>query len=142
MGACLALEPPRTLDAGLPVLSGRLGQVGTRKEAFDLLAEFLQSHSLPDLILTFIPPGDLANQTVQWSTLASDRQALMLSGFKVIDRAKFEALSDAIILDWHRKGWLALIHFHFLSLDRFADLLAHAEKDTAPADAAAETEDA
>lgn len=69
-------------------------------------------------------------------------QALMLRGFKIVDRAKFEALSDAIILDWHRKGWLALIHFHFLSLDRFADLLSRAAKNTIRAEAPAETEDA
>ncbi|NIJ39295.1 hypothetical protein FHR22_004042 [Sphingopyxis panaciterrae] len=69
-------------------------------------------------------------------------QALLLRGFKIVDRAKFEALADEIILHWHRKGWLALIHFHFLSLDRFADLLARTQKNTAPAEAPAETEDA
>lgn len=72
MSACLALEPVKTLDAGLPALSGRLGQVRTRKDAFDLLACFLREHGLSDLILTFIPPGDLANQAVQWSTLTSE----------------------------------------------------------------------
>ena len=69
-------------------------------------------------------------------------QALLLRGFKIVDRAKFEALSDDIILDWHRKGWLPLIHFPFLSLDRFADLLARAEQNIIPADIAAKTEDA
>ena len=59
MSACLALEPVKTLDAGLPALSGRLGQVRTRKEAFDLLACFLREQGLSDLILTFIPPGDV-----------------------------------------------------------------------------------
>lgn len=53
----------------------------------------------------------------------NDGRAMMLSGFKVVDRTRFDALPDATILDWHRKGWLALIHFHFLSLDRFADLI-------------------
>jgi DNA-binding CsgD family transcriptional regulator len=72
MSACLAIEPLQTLDAGLPALSGQLARARTRKEAFDLLACFLQDQGLPDLILTFIPPGDLANQTVQWSTLAGD----------------------------------------------------------------------
>ncbi|HKX89463.1 MAG TPA: LuxR C-terminal-related transcriptional regulator [Sphingopyxis sp.] len=72
MSACLALEPVKTLDAGLPALSGRLGQVRTRKDAFDLLACFLREQGLSDLILTFIPPGDLANQAVQWSTLTSE----------------------------------------------------------------------
>lgn len=69
-------------------------------------------------------------------------QALLLRGFKIVDRTKFEALSDDLVLDWHRKGWLALVHFHFLSLDRFADLLARAEKRPTPAKIAAETEDA
>ncbi|MGL3823610.1 SapC family protein [Sphingopyxis sp. R3-92] len=69
-------------------------------------------------------------------------QALMLRGFKIVDRAKFDALPDALVLEWHRKGWLALIHFHFLSLDRFADLLARAEGAAVPAEAVTETEDA
>lgn len=49
---------------------------------------------------------------------------MRLSGFKVVDRAKFEALPDDVVLEWHRKGWLALLHFHFASLERFADLMA------------------
>lgn len=69
-------------------------------------------------------------------------QALLLRGFRIVDRTKFEALSDDLVLDWHRKGWLALVHFHFLSLYRFADLLGRAEKSPAPAEIAAETEDA
>lgn len=69
-------------------------------------------------------------------------QALHLRGFRIVDRAKFDALSDETVLDWHRKGWLALVHFHFLSLDRFADLLARAEKQADPAEIAAETEEA
>ncbi|HEY0598149.1 SapC family protein [Sphingopyxis sp.] len=69
-------------------------------------------------------------------------QALMLRGFRIVDRAKFDALPDALVLEWHRKGWLALIHFHFLSLDRFADLLARAENAAVPAEAVTETEDA
>ncbi len=68
-------------------------------------------------------------------------QALLLRGFKIVDRAKFDALSDELILDWHRKGWLALIHFHFLSLDRFAGLLARAEENAEPAQAILETEE-
>ena len=69
-------------------------------------------------------------------------QALHLRGFKIVDRARFDALADAVVLDWHRKGWLALIHFHFLSLDRFADLLARAEKHVDPTEIAPEIEEA
>ncbi|WP_165189907.1 SapC family protein [Caulobacter soli] len=51
-------------------------------------------------------------------------QPLSLGGFQVVDQARFAALPDAVVLDWHRKGWLALVHFHLASLERFVDLLA------------------
>lgn len=50
---------------------------------------------------------------------------LALSGFMVVDQTRFDALPDEVVLDWHRKGWSALVHFHRASLARFADLLAH-----------------
>lgn len=46
-----------------------------------------------------------------------------IDGFQVVDRARFAALDDATVIDWHRKGWLALVHFHLASLDRFQALL-------------------
>lgn len=53
-----------------------------------------------------------------------DGRTLGLDGFRVVDPAKFAALADDVVLDWHRKGWLALVHFHLASLDRFQALLA------------------
>lgn len=55
-------------------------------------------------------------------TLASGT-SFDIDGFKVVDRARFAALDDATVLDWHRRGWLALVHFHLASLDRFQALL-------------------
>jgi len=46
-----------------------------------------------------------------------------IDGFRVVDRERFAALDDATVLEWHRKGWLALVHFHLASLDRFQALL-------------------
>jgi hypothetical protein len=46
-----------------------------------------------------------------------------LAGFLVVDREKFAALPEATVLDWHKNGWLALVHLHLTSLDRFVDLL-------------------
>lgn len=57
-----------------------------------------------------------------------DGRKLGLDGFRIIDAEKFAALADDIVLEWHRKGWLALSHFHLASIDRFADLLARQEK--------------
>lgn len=56
------------------------------------------------------------------ATLA-DGRTMGLDGFRIVDAEKFAALPDAVVLEWHRKGWLALIHFHLASLDRFTVLL-------------------
>lgn len=45
-----------------------------------------------------------------------------VNGFMMIDVKKFDALPDDVFLDWRRKGWLALVYMHFLSLPRFAHL--------------------
>jgi len=46
-----------------------------------------------------------------------------LQGFRVMDRQKFASLPEAVVVDWHRKGWLALVHYHLASLERFTALL-------------------
>lgn len=55
-------------------------------------------------------------------TLPGGRK-LGVEGFQIVDAEKFAALPDDVALTWHRKGWLALVHFHLASLDRFSILL-------------------
>lgn len=52
-----------------------------------------------------------------------DGRTMGVDGFQIVDTEKFAALPDATVLDWHRKGWLALVHFHLASLERFSVLL-------------------
>jgi hypothetical protein len=53
-----------------------------------------------------------------------DGRALGLNGLQVVEPERLLALSDAVVLDWHRRGWLGLVHHHLASLDRFEVLLA------------------
>lgn len=53
-----------------------------------------------------------------------DGRTLGVEGFQIVDAEKFAALDVAVIVDWHRRGWLALVHFHLASLERFSALLA------------------
>jgi hypothetical protein len=55
-------------------------------------------------------------------TLPGGRK-LEVAGFTVVDPEAFAALPEETVVAWHRKGWLALIHFHLASLERFTDLL-------------------
>ncbi|EDX80633.1 SapC superfamily [Brevundimonas sp. BAL3] len=52
-----------------------------------------------------------------------DGRTLGLDGFQIVDAETFAALPDDVVLDWHRKGWLALVQFHLASLERFSVLL-------------------
>lgn len=47
-----------------------------------------------------------------------------IEGFRIVDAQKVATLPDAVVLDWHRKGWMALVHFHLASLQHFPTLLA------------------
>ncbi|PJI89679.1 peptidase [Sphingomonas koreensis] len=53
-----------------------------------------------------------------------DGRALGLDGFRIADIEKLSQLPDEMVIEWHRNGWLALVHYHLASLDRFPALLA------------------
>jgi SapC len=53
-------------------------------------------------------------------------EALSLTGFEVIDRAKFDALPSYLLGEWRKRGWLGLAYAHFFSLGSFADLIERA----------------
>jgi hypothetical protein len=46
-----------------------------------------------------------------------------VNGFKIVDAQKFQAVPDAVVVEWHRKGWLGLVHFHLASLENWGGLL-------------------
>ena len=50
-------------------------------------------------------------------------EKLSLSGFQVVNEKKFNELSDEVVLDFHRKGYTALIHAHFISILNWQSLV-------------------
>ena len=66
-----------------------------------------------------------------------------LDGLRVIDAARFEALDDARINDWRKRGWLVPIHAHFTSERRWPKLIelgTLGDAEAEPAEAPRETE--
>lgn len=51
-------------------------------------------------------------------------EKIVWTDFTVIERAKLDALADATLLDWRRKGWLEAAYAHLWSLSRWEALLA------------------
>lgn len=81
-------------------------------------AEFAQALAAADLLVE-----NRADITLR------DGQKLSLSGFKVIDEARFNKLPDETFLEWRAKGWLPFVYCHFLSTGTWTNLIDHlAEK--------------
>lgn len=70
-----------------------------------------------------------------------DGRKLGLEGFQIVDAEAFAKLADDVVLDWHSKGWLALVHFHLASLERFSDLLNRQGRRAAPVTAVSPQDD-
>ncbi len=52
-----------------------------------------------------------------------DGGSQLLSGLRIIEEEKFNALPDDAILEWRRQGWLPLVYWHWASMDNFHRLL-------------------
>ena len=54
---------------------------------------------------------------------------LSLTGMEIVDAEKFSNLDESTIVEWHRNGWLALVHYHLASLSGMNELLnRHSQK--------------
>lgn len=99
------------------------------KEALKFCAALQTDHMATKAFAAALVEQNLLIDRQANATLTDGRRYGM-QGFKIVDAKAFQALSDAVVLDWHRKGWLALVHSHLASLDRFADLLNRTAKTT------------
>jgi hypothetical protein len=59
--------------------------------------------------------------------LSSGRK-LKLSGFQLIDQAKFNALPDSKVAELRKKGWLGLIYFTLQATSNWKNLVDLATK--------------
>lgn len=65
--------------------------------------------------------GLLVDQRAE--VVTPDGKQLALSGFRIIDEAKFNALPDETFLEWRKRNWIGLVYAHFVSLGRWQNLI-------------------
>lgn len=53
----------------------------------------------------------------------NDGRKIQLKGFQMIEPEKVQALSDSKVLEFHKKGWLPLLYFIFLSKSNWGALV-------------------
>lgn len=91
------------------------------QQAMDFCGRFTGEHDHTQAFSAALVEQDLLVVRNANVRLQNGRE-LTLQGFSVVDVEKFQKLPDAVVLDWHGKGWLGLVHQHLMSLSRFGEL--------------------
>lgn len=78
--------------------------------------EVVKTHALVELL----KQRDLL--TRRMASLRRGEEERSLGGFQAVDEAKFNALDDATMLDWRRRGFLPILYAHLLSLGNWESL--------------------
>ncbi|WP_433925850.1 SapC family protein [Stenotrophomonas nematodicola] len=90
--------------------------------AMRFCGDFTREHELTrQFSAALIEQGLLVDRSID-VTLSTGAQ-MSINGFRVVDVEKFSKLPDALVVAWHRNGWLALVHHHLSSLARFNALV-------------------
>jgi hypothetical protein len=119
-------------EAGQPIfMDGQPSALA--KDALAFCTEMMSAHRMTKAFVSALREADLLIAQ-QADIRLPDGRPVKLGGMQIVDRERFAKLDDALVVDWHRKGWLALVHFHLASLGRFEALLALSARRSRAAD--------
>lgn len=119
-------------DSGLVSEGGELAlfdddgkQTAIVDKALEFCRMYHQQHEVTRQFVAALSEHDLLEDNSTEIRLGEDRK-IELKGYKIVDRAKFDALDDAVILDWRKRGWLSAIYYHLQSGSNWPNLMQHA----------------
>ncbi|SHH80582.1 SapC family protein [Pollutimonas bauzanensis] len=92
------------------------------RSALDFCRDYQNQHAHTMEFMRALAEADVLVENRADITLP-DGQRLSLSGFKIIDEAKFNKLPEDEFLRWRANGWLPLVYFHFVSIGTWSTLL-------------------
>jgi hypothetical protein len=95
------------------------------QSALDFCRDYQAHYAATAEFLKAITEAGLLVENRADATLADGRK-LSLSGFKVIDEARFNELDDETFLAWRKRGWLHLVYCHFISNGNWSTLVERA----------------
>ncbi len=119
--ACTRLTQDEQSNDVLPLFENEKPAQVTQ-DALRFCGAFQMDHGFTLAFSKALDEQKLLVENQAQAQLPGGRQ-LKLAGFRIIDKARFAELPDAIIVDWHKKGWLALANLHLTSLERWSALL-------------------
>jgi SapC len=94
----------------------------TTREALRFCGAFQADYGLTIQFCNALAENGLLVENQAQALLPGGRR-FSVQGFRVVDKERFAGLAETIVVEWHRKGWLALVTLHLTSLERWNDLL-------------------
>jgi hypothetical protein len=121
----LGIDPQAPMlgaTAGEPLFNNSLQATQPLTQAVDLCKSLFQSLKMTGELIDALEERDLL---IEHSALIEFRAggSARLAGFRVIDPKRFDALDDAVILDWRRRGWLPAVYAHFIASGRWGRIV-------------------
>lgn len=105
------------------------------RSALEFCRDYQNQHAYTLEFARALADADLLIENRADITLA-DGQRLAMSGFKVIDEARFNKLPEAEFLRWRANGWLPLVYCHLLSINTWPSLIDQVQPVVAAEEAA------
>ncbi len=120
----LGIDPESSLlgTAGEPLFNNSGQATAPLNQAIELCKSLYQSLKLTAEFLGALEAEGLLvdnSAVIEFRAGGSAR----LGGFRVIDPKKFDALGDALVLDWRKRGWLAAAYAHFIASGRWSRIV-------------------
>ena len=112
-------------DGGQPLFEGEEPTAST-KHALQFCVEFQRQYEIAQ---AFAAAAEAAGLLTEYrADIRRGDRVITLSGFRVVDEAKFNGLPDETFLNWRQRGWLALTYAHLMSMRRWDALAALTDK--------------
>ena len=134
---CVDEQPPRWSRAATIPSSTKPASPPTWRAALEFCRDYQNQHAYTMEFARALAEADLLVENRADITLP-DGQRLAMSGFKVIDEAKFNKLPDEEFLRWRANGWLPLVYCHLLSINTWPALINQLQPAAQAEEAAAE----
>ena len=88
------------------------------RQASDFCAAFQQQVPATQAFVEAVKAHDLLeSKEVRLDLPGGGSQRL--TGLRIVDEAKFNALPDDVFVDWRHKGWVPFVYWHWASMDNF-----------------------
>ncbi|MEZ5669730.1 MAG: SapC family protein [Alphaproteobacteria bacterium] len=137
LGLCIDQDSDLVVNSDVRPLFRNGQRTQVLERALEFCTSFQREIERTRLFTAALKEHDLLRENRANIRMTSGEQ-LAITGFRVIDEQKFNALPDDVFLDWRKKGWLGLIYAQLLSTGSWAELI---DQQAASAGAGAEVTD-